>query len=165
MCMSFQIYRRDVNPFDTDSKGRLIVVDVSINWPSNRNLETKVLDSWKATRLTLLLRKCVFKQSLSSRTITVNRWSVVRQRWLNRQTNKQKETKLKPKTKTKTETKRKQSHLQNCCFFQLIFLNSHSALGMKTSCGSQRLLSSFHVSMPRHEAKPVFATFKSTVLF
>ena len=30
MCMSFQTYRRDVNPFETDVKGRLFVFDVSV---------------------------------------------------------------------------------------------------------------------------------------
>ena len=32
-------YRRDVNPVETDTKGRLFVVDVSrsVNWPCSRN--------------------------------------------------------------------------------------------------------------------------------
>ena len=47
------------NPFDIDTKGRLFVVDVSVNWPSNRNWQTKVLDSWKATQLNLLRQKSV----------------------------------------------------------------------------------------------------------
>ena len=34
------------NPFETDTKGRLFVVDVSINWPSDGNGQTEVLDSW-----------------------------------------------------------------------------------------------------------------------
>ena len=29
-----------MNPFETNTKGRLFVVDVSINRPSNRNLQT-----------------------------------------------------------------------------------------------------------------------------
>ena len=28
---------------------RLFVTDVSINWPSNRNWQAKVLDAWKVT--------------------------------------------------------------------------------------------------------------------
>ena len=59
MCMSFPIYWRDVNPFETDTKGRLFVVGVSKNWPSNRNGLTKVLDSWTATQLNLLRQKSV----------------------------------------------------------------------------------------------------------
>ena len=59
MCMSFRTYRRDVNPFETNTKGRLSVVAVSINWPSHRNWQTKVLDSWKAAQLNLLLQKSV----------------------------------------------------------------------------------------------------------
>ena len=57
--MSFQTYRRDVNPLETDTLGRLFGVDVCINWPSNRNGQTKVLDSWKTTQLNLLRQKCV----------------------------------------------------------------------------------------------------------
>ena len=36
--------------------GRLFVVDVSMsmNWPRNRNWQTKVFDSWKVTQLNLL---------------------------------------------------------------------------------------------------------------
>ena len=57
--MSSRTYRRNVNPFDSDNKGRLFVVDVSINWPSNRNWQTKVLDSCKARQLNLLTsEKC-----------------------------------------------------------------------------------------------------------
>ena len=59
MCMSFPNYRRDANPFETDGKGRLFVLDVSINWLSNRNWQTKILDSWKATQLDLLRQKSV----------------------------------------------------------------------------------------------------------
>ena len=59
MCMSFRTYRGEVNPFETDTKGRLFVVGASVNWPSNRNRRTKVLGSWKATRLNLLRRKSV----------------------------------------------------------------------------------------------------------
>ena len=33
MCMSFGTYRRDVHPLETDTKGRLFSVDVSIDWP------------------------------------------------------------------------------------------------------------------------------------
>ena len=57
--MPFRTYRRDVNPFETDTKGKLFVVDVSINWPSNRDWQTKVLDSWKATQRILLRQKSV----------------------------------------------------------------------------------------------------------
>ena len=59
MFMSFRTYGRDVNPFETDTKGRLFVVDVSINWPSNRNWLTKVLDSWKVNQLNWLRQKWV----------------------------------------------------------------------------------------------------------
>ena len=51
MCMSFRIDRRDVNPFETDTPREdsinaiRLYIDVSINWPSNRNWQTKVLDS------------------------------------------------------------------------------------------------------------------------
>ena len=55
----FRAYRRDVNQFETGTKGRLFVVDVSVNWPSNRKWQTKVLDSWKATQLTFLCQACV----------------------------------------------------------------------------------------------------------
>ena len=53
--MSFRTYRRDVHPFETHTTGRLFVVDVSVNWPSGRNCQTKVLvlDSWKAAQLLL----------------------------------------------------------------------------------------------------------------
>ena len=37
MCMPFRTYRRDVNPCESGTKGRLFGLDVSINWPSNRN--------------------------------------------------------------------------------------------------------------------------------
>ena len=59
MCMSFRTYRRDGNPFETYTKGRLFVVDVSINWPSDRNWQTKILDSWEAAQLNLLRQKSV----------------------------------------------------------------------------------------------------------
>ena len=39
----------DGNPFETDTKGRLFVTDVSVNWPSNRNWQTKEPDPWKVT--------------------------------------------------------------------------------------------------------------------
>ena len=54
-----QTYRKDENRFETDTKGRLYVVDISIDWPSDRNEQTKVLDSWKATQLNLLRQKSV----------------------------------------------------------------------------------------------------------
>ena len=57
--MSFRIYRGYVNPVETDTKGRLFVVDVSITWTSNRNRRTKELDSWKATQPNLLRQKSV----------------------------------------------------------------------------------------------------------
>ena len=59
MCMSFQIYRRDVNPFETDTKRKLFVTDVFISWPMNRHWQTKVLDSWKVTQLNLQRQKCI----------------------------------------------------------------------------------------------------------
>ena len=59
MCMSFRTYRRDVNPFETGTKGRLFVVGVSTNWPSKGNGQTKLLDSWKVTQLNLLRQKSV----------------------------------------------------------------------------------------------------------
>ena len=52
-------YRRDVHPFETDTKGRLFVVDVTIDWPNNRNGQTRVLDSWKVTLLNLHRRESV----------------------------------------------------------------------------------------------------------
>ena len=51
--------RRRRNPFETDTTGRLFVVDVSVNWPSNRNCRTKVLDSWKVTQRIYFIRKVV----------------------------------------------------------------------------------------------------------
>ena len=57
--MSFRTYTWDVNLFETDTKGRLLGVDVSINWPSKRNWQTQVLDSWKATRLDILRQNSV----------------------------------------------------------------------------------------------------------
>ena len=69
MCMPFQTYRRDVDPFETDTKGKLFIVDVSINWPSNRSWLTKVLDSWKVTQLTLPRQRSVnwgLRSALSS---------------------------------------------------------------------------------------------------
>ena len=59
MCMSFRTYRKDVNPFETDTKGRHFIVDVSVNWPSNRNWQIKVCDSWGTSQLKLLLQKSV----------------------------------------------------------------------------------------------------------
>ena len=75
MCMLFRNYRRDVDPFEADTKGKLFIVDVSINWPSNRNWQIKLLDSWKATELDLLRQKSVKLTALSvvlSRTCTGN---------------------------------------------------------------------------------------------
>ena len=59
MLMSFRTYRRGVNQSETDTKGRLFVVGVSINWPSNRKWQAKVLDSWKIAQLSLLRQECV----------------------------------------------------------------------------------------------------------
>ena len=56
---SFQTYRRGVHPFKSDTKGRLFVVDVSVNWPRDRNRYTKVLDTWKVTKLNWLRHKSV----------------------------------------------------------------------------------------------------------
>ena len=57
MQTSLRTYRRDIYPFETDTKGRLFVVDVSINWPSNRNCQTKVLDSWNVTQRIYFFRE------------------------------------------------------------------------------------------------------------
>ena len=46
-------YRRDVHPFETDTKGRHSVVDVYLNWATNRNWQTKVLDTRTVTQLNL----------------------------------------------------------------------------------------------------------------
>ena len=35
-----EFYRRDVSPFEISAKGRLFVLEISINWPSNRNWQT-----------------------------------------------------------------------------------------------------------------------------
>ena len=59
MLTTFRTYKRDVNPFETDTEGRLFVVDVSINWLTNRNWQTKVPDSWKVTQMILLRRRNV----------------------------------------------------------------------------------------------------------
>ena len=64
MGMSLQTYRRDANPFETDTKGRLFGLDVSINWPTNRNWQTTALDSWKATQLNLPRQKSVNMEML-----------------------------------------------------------------------------------------------------
>ena len=50
-----------MNPFEIDTKGRLFVVDVSINWPSNGSWQTKVLDSWKVTQKIFFVRKVLNK--------------------------------------------------------------------------------------------------------
>ena len=49
MCMSFRTYRSDVHPFETDTKGRLFVVDVSINWPSKHNKDWRTKKTGKKT--------------------------------------------------------------------------------------------------------------------
>ena len=42
--MSFRTYKRDVNPFEVDTEGRLfVVVDVSKNWATDRNWQTNWL--------------------------------------------------------------------------------------------------------------------------
>ena len=46
--MSFLTYRRDIHPFEADTKGRHFLTDVSIHWPSNRKWQTKVSDSCRA---------------------------------------------------------------------------------------------------------------------
>ena len=51
MCTPTPTYSREANPFQTDTEGRVFVVDVSINWPSNESWQTKVLDSGKTTQL------------------------------------------------------------------------------------------------------------------
>ena len=57
--MPFRTHRRDVNPFESDTKGRLLGINVSINWPSNIHQQTKVPDSWRAIQLILLRQKRV----------------------------------------------------------------------------------------------------------
>ena len=42
-----------------DTKGRLFVFDISMNWPSNLYWQTKVLDEWKSAQLNLLRPKSV----------------------------------------------------------------------------------------------------------
>ena len=37
---------RDIHSFQTDTRRRLFVVDVSIDWSSNRNWHSKVLNTW-----------------------------------------------------------------------------------------------------------------------
>ena len=59
MWTPFWTNTRDVNPFETDTKGWLFVVDVSVNWSTDRNWQTKVLDTWKVTQLNLLRHKSV----------------------------------------------------------------------------------------------------------
>ena len=46
-------------PFETDTKGRLFVVEVSINWATNRNGQTKVFDTWKVTKPKFVRQKRV----------------------------------------------------------------------------------------------------------
>ena len=58
-------FSSDVHPFETDFKGRLFVVDVSINWPSCRNWQTKVLVSWKVTQRVYFVRKVLRQNSYS----------------------------------------------------------------------------------------------------
>ena len=36
---------------ETDTKRRLFVFDVSVNWPSNRHWQTTVLDWWRAAQM------------------------------------------------------------------------------------------------------------------
>ena len=68
--MSFRTCRRYANQFATDTKGRRFVVDISMNWPSNRNWQTKVLDAWKATQLNLLRQKSVNPKLSSASKLT-----------------------------------------------------------------------------------------------
>ena len=42
----------------------LFVVDVAINWATNRNWQTKVLDTRKVTQLTLLRQESVIDQAM-----------------------------------------------------------------------------------------------------
>ena len=46
-------------PLRPDTKGRPSVIDVSVNWLSNRNWQTEVLDSWKVTQLNSLRQRRV----------------------------------------------------------------------------------------------------------
>ena len=39
--------------FDIDTEGRLFVIDVSFNWATNRNWQTKIVDTWKISQLNL----------------------------------------------------------------------------------------------------------------
>ena len=50
MCMSIRTYRRNVNLFESVTRVRPFVFGISVNWPSNRNWQTKVLDSLKYTQ-------------------------------------------------------------------------------------------------------------------
>ena len=59
--MTLRTHIRGVNPFENDIKGRLFVVGISVNRPSNRNWQIKVFDSWQAAQLDLLLHKGVKK--------------------------------------------------------------------------------------------------------
>ena len=43
-----------MNPFETNTKGRHFVVDVSINWATGKKWQTEVLDAWKVTHLNIL---------------------------------------------------------------------------------------------------------------
>ena len=52
-------WQKRCNPFETDTKGRPFVVDVSTNRPSNRNGQTTVLDSWEVTQLKWLRQRSV----------------------------------------------------------------------------------------------------------
>ena len=53
------------HPFE-DTKGRLLVVGVSINWPSNRNWPIKVLDDWRVSQWVYFVRQ-VFTRSWRSK--------------------------------------------------------------------------------------------------
>ena len=75
--MSFRTNRRDVNQFETDTKGRLFVVGVSINWPSNRKRQTKMLDSWKVTQLSLFHQERVNNRRFRNATVSFQRTGTV----------------------------------------------------------------------------------------
>ena len=61
-----ELTEENVNPFKTDTKGRVFVVDASINWPSNRNWQAKVLESFKVSQRIYFFRKVLRRPTSSS---------------------------------------------------------------------------------------------------
>ena len=52
---------------DRYQRKTLLVVDVSVIWPTNRNWQTKVLDTWKVTQLDLPVSKVLLKHTAEER--------------------------------------------------------------------------------------------------